>query len=108
MGLKGIVLAGGTGSRLFMLTKVENKRLFTVGLAPMIWHPIWKLKQGGMDEILIVTGADHMGDAVDRRLGRSEGASRKLLTFVKDRAGHDRRYTIDSAKLQRDLGWKRA
>ena len=47
-------------------------------------------------------------DTVDRHLGRAEGTSRKLLTFVKDRAGHDRRYAIDSAKLQRELGWKPA
>ena len=45
-------------------------------------------------------------DTVDRHLGRAEGTSRKLLTFVKDRAGHDRRYAIDSSKLQRELGWK--
>ena len=44
-------------------------------------------------------------DTVDRHLGRSEGASRKLLTFVKDRAGHDRRYAIDATKIKQDLGW---
>jgi len=42
--MKGIVLAGGTGSRLFPLTKVTNKHLLPVGMAPMIWHPLWKLK----------------------------------------------------------------
>ena len=45
-------------------------------------------------------------DTVDRHLGRAEGTSRKLLTFVKDRAGHDRRYAIDATKIRRDLGWK--
>ena len=44
-------------------------------------------------------------DTVDRHLGRSEGTSRKLLTFVKDRAGHDRRYAIDATKITQDLGW---
>lgn len=43
---------------------------------------------------------------MDRKLGREEGASEKLLTFVTDRAGHDLRYAIDSSKLQKDLGWK--
>ena len=43
---------------------------------------------------------------MDRKLGRPEGASEKLITFVKDRAGHDLRYAIDSSKLQRELGWK--
>ena len=45
-------------------------------------------------------------DIMDRKLKRESGASRKLITFVKDRAGHDMRYAIDSSKLQRELGWK--
>ncbi|MBP7167091.1 MAG: dTDP-glucose 4,6-dehydratase [Bacteroidia bacterium] len=43
---------------------------------------------------------------MDRKLGRPEGTSAQLITFVKDRAGHDLRYAIDSSKLQRELGWK--
>ncbi|MDK2908804.1 MAG: dTDP-glucose 4,6-dehydratase [Bacteroidales bacterium] len=43
---------------------------------------------------------------MDKKLGRPEGTSEKLITFVKDRAGHDLRYAIDSSKLQRELGWK--
>ena len=43
---------------------------------------------------------------MDRKLKREARASRKLITFVKDRAGHDLRYAIDSSKLQRELGWK--
>ncbi len=42
---------------------------------------------------------------MDRKLGRAEGESAKLITFVKDRAGHDLRYAIDASKLQRELGW---
>jgi len=42
---------------------------------------------------------------MDRKLGRAEGESAKLITFVTDRAGHDLRYAIDSSKLQRELGW---
>jgi dTDP-glucose 4,6-dehydratase len=42
---------------------------------------------------------------LDRKLNRSEGTSEKLITFVKDRAGHDLRYAIDSSKIQRELGW---
>jgi dTDP-glucose 4,6-dehydratase len=42
---------------------------------------------------------------MDRKLGRTEGSSEKLITYVKDRAGHDLRYAIDSSKLQKDLGW---
>ena len=43
---------------------------------------------------------------MDKKLGRAEGTNEKLITFVKDRAGHDLRYAIDSTKLQKDLGWK--
>jgi dTDP-glucose 4,6-dehydratase len=43
---------------------------------------------------------------MDKKLGRSEGESEKLITYVTDRAGHDLRYAIDSTKLQRELGWK--
>lgn len=43
---------------------------------------------------------------MDKKLGREEGTSEKLITFVKDRAGHDLRYAIDSTKLQNELGWK--
>ena len=43
---------------------------------------------------------------MDRKLGRPEGSSEQLITFVKDRAGHDLRYAIDSSKLQKELGWK--
>lgn len=43
---------------------------------------------------------------MDRKLGRSRGESEKLITFVKDRAGHDLRYAIDSSLLQRELGWE--
>lgn len=43
---------------------------------------------------------------VDRKLGRAEGESAKLITYVTDRAGHDLRYAIDAAKIQRELGWK--
>jgi dTDP-glucose 4,6-dehydratase len=45
-------------------------------------------------------------DTVDRHLGRAEGSSRQLLTFVKDRAGHDRRYAIDAKRIRTELEWK--
>ena len=43
---------------------------------------------------------------MDRHLGRPEGTSRKLKTFVQDRAGYDRRYAIDATKIQKELGWE--
>jgi len=65
MDLRGIVLAGGTGSRLLPLTKVTNKHLLPVGQKPMIFYPIEKLTGIGIEEILIVTGLEHMGDVVN-------------------------------------------
>lgn len=63
--MKGIILAGGTGSRLYPLTKVTNKHLLPVGKYPMIFHSVYKLKQAEVKDILIVTGKEHMGDVVN-------------------------------------------
>jgi len=84
--MKGVVLAGGTGSRLFPLTKVTNKHLLPVGHAPMLWHPVWKLKQGGIEEILIVTGTEHMGDVVGC-LGSGKDFGCRFTYKVQDEAG---------------------
>ena len=86
MSLKGIVLAGGTGSRLFPLTKVTNKHLLPVGSVPMIWHPLWKLRQAGMEEILIVTGTEHMGDIVGC-MGSGKDFGCRFTYKVQDEAG---------------------
>ena len=42
---------------------------------------------------------------MDKKLNRAEGESEKLITYVKDRAGHDKRYAIDATKLEKELGW---
>ena len=84
--MKGIVLAGGTGSRLFPLTKVTNKHLLPVGLVPMIWHPLWKLKEAGITEILIVTGTEHMGDVV-ALMGSGKDFGCRFTYKVQDEAG---------------------
>lgn len=84
--MKGIVLAGGTGSRLFPLTKVTNKHLLPVGKKPMIYFPIEKLIDAGMDEILIVTGTDHMGDVVNL-LGSGKDFGCRFTYKVQDEAG---------------------
>jgi glucose-1-phosphate thymidylyltransferase len=84
--LRGVVLAGGTGSRLFPLTKVTNKHLLPVGREPMIFHPIRKLVEAGIREILIVTGTDHMGDVV-ALLGSGRNFGCELTYRVQDEAG---------------------
>ena len=84
--MKGIILAGGTGSRLFPLTKVTNKHLLPVGKEPMIFHPVKKLTGAGIEEILIVTGVDHMGDVVNL-LGSGKDFSCRFTYKVQDEAG---------------------
>jgi glucose-1-phosphate thymidylyltransferase len=60
--LKGVILAGGSGSRLFPLTKITNKHLLPVYKEPMIYYPLKTLINVGIDEILIVTGGRNSGD----------------------------------------------
>src|SRR4029078_9514826 len=84
--MKEIILAGGTGSRLFPLTKVTNKHLLPVGREPMIFHPVKKLVEAGIHEILIVTGTEHMGDVVGR-LGSGKDFGCEFTYRVQDEAG---------------------
>lgn len=84
--MKGIILAGGTGSRLFPLTKVTNKHLLPVGNVPMIFYPIWKLVEAGIEEILIVTGVEHMGSVVNL-LGSGRDYRAQFTYRVQDTAG---------------------
>lgn len=86
MKLKGVVLAGGTGSRLKPLTKVTNKHLLPVGRKPMIYYPIEKLLSAGITEILIVTGVEHMGDVVNL-LGSGADFGCRFTYKVQDQAG---------------------
>ncbi|HEY1758230.1 MAG TPA: sugar phosphate nucleotidyltransferase [Bryobacteraceae bacterium] len=60
--MKGIVLAGGTGSRLFPLTKITNKHLLPIFDKPMIYYPIQTLVEAGIKDILLVTGGRNSGD----------------------------------------------
>jgi glucose-1-phosphate thymidylyltransferase len=84
--MKGIVLAGGTGSRLWPLTKVTNKHLLPVGRVPMIFHPIQKLLGAGVRDICVVTGSEHMGDVVGL-LGSGKDFDCEFTYRVQDRAG---------------------
>jgi glucose-1-phosphate thymidylyltransferase len=82
----GIVLAGGTGSRLHPVTKVTNKHLLPIGQMPMIFYPIRKLVGAGITDILIVTGTEHMGDMMSL-LGSGKDFGCQLTYRVQDEAG---------------------
>jgi glucose-1-phosphate thymidylyltransferase len=84
--MKGIILAGGSGTRLFPLTKVTNKHLLPIGRVPMIYHPIHKLLEAGITEILIVTGVEHMGHVVGL-LGSGRDFNCEFTYRVQDEAG---------------------
>lgn len=86
MGTCGIILAGGKGTRLGELTRVTNKHLLPVGEFPMIYHPLKKMADAGIKDILIVSGTDHMGDFVEL-LGSGSRFGVNLSYKVQDEAG---------------------
>lgn len=63
--MKGVVLAGGTGSRLGSCTTVTNKHLLPVYDRPMIFYPVKTLTDGGIKEIMIIIGKEHAGDFIE-------------------------------------------
>jgi glucose-1-phosphate thymidylyltransferase len=79
--MKGVVLAGGLGSRLFPLTKVTNKHLLPVYNEPMIYYPIKILVNAGIEEILIVTGGNNAGEFL-RLLGNGSEFGLKHLNYT--------------------------
>jgi glucose-1-phosphate thymidylyltransferase len=79
--MKGIVLAGGLGTRLHPLTKVTNKHLLPVYNRPMIYYPIQTLVDAGISEILVVTGGNNSGDFL-RLLGNGKQFGLKHLDYT--------------------------
>lgn len=79
--MKGVVLAGGTGSRLFPLTKITNKHLLPIYNKPMIYYPIETLVDAGITDILIVTGGRNSGDFL-RLLGNGKEFGLKHLNYT--------------------------
>jgi glucose-1-phosphate thymidylyltransferase len=85
--MKGVILAGGTGSRLLPLTKVTNKHLLPVYNKPMIYYPIECMVHAGIEEVLLVTGGNNAGDFV-RLLGNGREFGLKNLNYTyQDGAG---------------------
>ena len=79
--MKGIVLAGGLGTRLHPLTKVTNKHLLPVYDKPMIYYPIQTLVNAGIEDIMIVTGGNNAGDFL-RLLGNGKRFGLKHLNYT--------------------------
>ncbi len=85
--MKGVVLAGGTGSRLYPLTKITNKHLLPVFDRPMIYYPIQSLVEAGINDIMIVTGGESAGDFL-RLLGNGTQFGLKDLNYTyQEKAG---------------------
>ena len=61
---------------------------------------------GGLNEWTNIELVKYLCSVLDEKLGREQGESEQLITFVQDRAGHDKRYAIDATKIERELGWK--
>ncbi|MGA2500019.1 MAG: sugar phosphate nucleotidyltransferase [Tepidisphaeraceae bacterium] len=85
--MKGVILAGGTGSRLFPITKVTNKHLLPIYNKPMIYYPIECMVKAGIDDVLLVTGGNNAGDFI-RLLGNGREFGLKNLSYTyQDGAG---------------------
>ncbi len=79
--MKGVVLAGGTGSRLSPLTRVTNKHLLPIYDKPMVYYPIQTLVNAGIEEILLVTGGNSAGDFL-RLLGNGSDFGLKHINYT--------------------------
>jgi glucose-1-phosphate thymidylyltransferase len=79
--MKGVILAGGLGTRLFPLTKITNKHLLPVYDLPMIYYPIQTLVNAGVEDIMIVTGGRNSGDFL-RLLGNGSEFGLKHLNYA--------------------------
>jgi len=97
--MKGIILAGGLGSRLRPMTLVTNKHLLAVYDRPMIYYPLQALLNAGIDEILIVTGGEHAGDFLKLlKNGKQLGIKHLEYTYQEGEGG-----IADALKLGEDF-----
>src|SRR5215210_6987745 len=85
--MKGVILAGGTGTRLHPMTRITNKHLLPVYDKPMIYYPIATLVNAGIEDIMVVTGGNHAGEFL-RLLGNGSEFGLKHLSYAyQERAG---------------------
>lgn len=79
--MKGVILAGGLGKRLYPLTKITNKHLLPVYNRPMVYYPLMTLVDAGIRDIMIVTGGNHAGDFL-RLLGNGDEFGLKGINYA--------------------------
>ena len=79
--MKGVILAGGLGTRLLPLTKITNKHLLPIYNEPMVYYPIRTLVNAGIRDIMLVTGGHHAGDFM-RLLGNGEEFGLRQLVYA--------------------------
>jgi glucose-1-phosphate thymidylyltransferase len=97
--MKGIILAGGTGSRLLPLTKVTSKQLLPVYNKPMILHPLETLLKAGIRDILIIVAPDHAGDFL-KLLGSGKEYGARFTYEIQDKPeGLAQAFIIGSSRL---------
>jgi len=97
--MKGVILAGGLGTRLRPLTLVTNKHLLPVYDRPMIYYPIECLRNAGIDEVLIVTGGEHAGDFLKLlKNGQDTGLKRLAYAYQEGEGG-----IADALRLAEDF-----
>jgi glucose-1-phosphate thymidylyltransferase len=85
--MKGVILAGGTGSRLHPLTRITNKHLLPVFDKPMIFYPIETLVAAGIREVMVVTGGNHAGEFLPLLGNGSEFGLQRLQFSYQAQAG---------------------
>ena len=96
--VKGVILAGGKGTRLYPLTKSLNKHLLPVGPEPMIYNPIRNMRACGIKDVLIITSTEHMGDMVNL-LGSGSEFGLRFAYKVQDEA----KGIADALRLAREF-----
>lgn len=84
--MKGVILAGGTGSRLYPLTLITNKHLLPIYDRPMIYYPLQTLKDMGVQEVLLISGKGHAGQFLELLAGGSEFGL-KISYEIQEQAG---------------------
>lgn len=100
--MKGVILAGGTGTRLYPLTKMINKHLLPVGRAPMICHGVEKLRNAGIEEIILVISKQSAGLYTELFGGGKEWGVRLTYKIQEEAGGIAQALSLAEPNIKRD------